>query len=373
MFVDNEIMEKQQQIEELVAEKKFGTARSLLETMNAPDIALLFGEIPREELPILFRILPKELAAETFVEMDADEQELLIAAFSDRELAEVINELYVDDAVDIIQELDEEEREEILSHIDDVEQAGDIIDLLKYDEDTAGGIMGKEMIVVNQEWSMPECIKQMRMQAEEIDELYNIYVVDNDNRLKGIFPLKTMITHPSVSKIKHVMETDPVSVKDDTPIEDVAHDFEKYDLVAHVREIGAYLAEELTKAGVLSINFHKTIYITTPEIASTGQLVFRDNIQPMIKGKNVLLLMASATTGQTLAKAIQALNYYGASISGISAIFSAANSSMGIPINSLFTIKDIPDYKAYAPEGCSLCRDKKPIDAFANAYGYSSL
>ena len=137
--------------------------------------------------------------------------------------------------------------------------------------------------------------------------------------------------------------------------------------------IGAYLAEELTKAGIISINYHKTIYITTPEVASTGQFLFRDNIQPMIKGKNVLLLMASATTGQTIIKATQALSYYGANISGISAVFSAANSSMGIPIKSLFTIKDIPDYKAYAPEGCSMCRDKKAIDAFANAFGYSSI
>ena len=137
--------------------------------------------------------------------------------------------------------------------------------------------------------------------------------------------------------------------------------------------IGAYLAEELTKAGIISINYHKTIYITTPEVASTGQFLFRDNIQSMIKGKNVLLLMASATTGQTIIKATQALSYYGANISGISAVFSAANSSMGIPIKSLFTIKDIPDYKAYAPEGCSMCRDKKAIDAFANAFGYSSI
>ena len=137
--------------------------------------------------------------------------------------------------------------------------------------------------------------------------------------------------------------------------------------------IGAYLAEELTKAGIISINFHKTIYIVTPETASTGQFVFRDNIQPMIKGKNVLLLMASATTGQTIIKATQALRYYGANISGISAVFSAANSSMGIPIKSLFTIKNIPDYKAYDPEGCSMCREKKAIDAFANAYGYSSV
>lgn len=92
--------------------------------------------------------------------------------------------------------------------------------------------MGTEMIVVNENWSMPECIKQMRMQAEDMDEIYYVYVVDNDNRLRGILPLKKLITHPSVSKIKHVMEEDPVSVKADTPIDEVALDFEKYNLVA---------------------------------------------------------------------------------------------------------------------------------------------
>ncbi|MGN0377356.1 MAG: orotate phosphoribosyltransferase [Suilimivivens sp.] len=137
--------------------------------------------------------------------------------------------------------------------------------------------------------------------------------------------------------------------------------------------IGAFLAEELTRAGIYSMNAHKTIYIITPEYASTGQLLFRENLLPMIKGKNVLLLLASATTGQTILKAVQALSYYGATISGISAVFSAANSVMGIPIKSLFTIADIPDYKAYNPEGCSMCKEKQPIDAFANAFGYSSI
>ena len=92
--------------------------------------------------------------------------------------------------------------------------------------------MGTEMIVVNENWSMPQCIKEMRQQAEEMDEIYYVYVVDNDYKLKGVFPLKKMITHPSVSKIKHVMEEDPASVKVDTPIDEVALDFEKYDLVA---------------------------------------------------------------------------------------------------------------------------------------------
>ncbi len=137
--------------------------------------------------------------------------------------------------------------------------------------------------------------------------------------------------------------------------------------------IGAFLAEELTRAGIYSMNAHKTIYIMTPEYISSGQLLFRENFLPMIKGKNILLLLASATTGQTIVKAVQALSYYGATISGISAVFSAANSMMGIPIKSLFTIADIPDYKAYNPEGCSMCKEKKPIDAFANAFGYSTI
>lgn len=137
--------------------------------------------------------------------------------------------------------------------------------------------------------------------------------------------------------------------------------------------IGAFLAEDLTRAGVYSMNSHNTIYIVTPEYVNSGQLVFRENMIPMIRDKNILLLMASATTGQTIVKAAQALSYYGAKISGISAVFSAANSVMGIPIKSLFTITDIPDYKTYNPEGCTLCRDGKKIDAFANGFGYSKI
>lgn len=137
--------------------------------------------------------------------------------------------------------------------------------------------------------------------------------------------------------------------------------------------IGAFLAQELTRAGVLSMNAHKTIYIITPEYINSGQLLFRENLLPMIRDKNVLLLMASATTGQTIIKATQALTYYGAKISGIGAIFSAINSMGGVTIKSLFHISDIPDYKAYSPEGCALCKEGKGIDAFANGYGYSRI
>lgn len=137
--------------------------------------------------------------------------------------------------------------------------------------------------------------------------------------------------------------------------------------------IGAFLAEELTRAGIYSRNAHKTIYIITPEYTTSGQMMFRDNYLPMVKDKNVLLLLASATTGKTVSKAIQTLTYYGASISGISAVFSAANSIVGIPVNSLFTTADIPDYTTYSSEKCTMCKEKKPIDAFANAFGYSKI
>lgn len=137
--------------------------------------------------------------------------------------------------------------------------------------------------------------------------------------------------------------------------------------------VGAYLAEELTKAGIYSMNAHKSMYIITPELAASGQMLFRENLKPMVKGKNVLLLMASVTTGQTIVHAIRALKYYGAEISGVSAIFSAANSIAGRTINSLFTTADIPDYRKYEPENCSMCKAKKKIDAFANAYGYSVI
>ena len=158
--------------------------------------------------------------AELYQDLDLDEAEFLYKLLDE------------DTAADVLMELDEEDRDEILAHIEDSEQAGNIVDLLQYDEDTAGGLMGTEMIVVNENWSMPECIRQMRIQAEDMDEIYYVYVVDNDYKLRGVFPLKKMITHPSVSKIKHVMESDPVSVKADTPIDEVALDFEKYDLVA---------------------------------------------------------------------------------------------------------------------------------------------
>ena len=137
--------------------------------------------------------------------------------------------------------------------------------------------------------------------------------------------------------------------------------------------IGAYLADELTKAGIVSMNAHKTIYIVSPEFNSTGQIIFRENITPMIEGKNVFLLLASTTTGMTLHRCLECIHYYGGHITGITSIFSMINSICGIHVSSLFKAGDLPEYKAYSHEDCPMCREKIPIDAFVNGYGYSKL
>ena len=221
-----------EKIRRIADERNREGAVAELQDLHPADIAELYENLDVAQMEFLQELLDEEKAADVLMALDEDDRLKLLNDMPAEEIAKQIENLDTDDAVDLIQQLDEGEREEILSHIDDVEQAGDIIDLLKYDEDTAGGLMGTEMIVVNENWSMPECIKQMRLQAEDMDEIYYVYVVDNDYRLRGTFPLKKMLTHPSVSKIKHVMEPDPVCVRAETPIDEVALDFEKYDLVA---------------------------------------------------------------------------------------------------------------------------------------------
>lgn len=227
---DEDFLEK---IKQIIEAHDDVAARRELGEMHPADIAELYQDLDLAQAEYLYRLLDGDKAADVLMELDEDDRRKLLSDMEPEDIARLyIDHLDTDDAVDLIQDLDKEDREEVLSHIDDVEQAGDIIDLLKYDEDTAGGLMGTEMLVVNENWSMPECIKQLRMQAEDMDEVYNVYVVDNDDRLRGTLPLKKLITHPSVSKIKNVMETDPVAVKTDMPLDEVAIDFEKYDLVA---------------------------------------------------------------------------------------------------------------------------------------------
>lgn len=137
--------------------------------------------------------------------------------------------------------------------------------------------------------------------------------------------------------------------------------------------IGAYLANKLTKAGMISANAHKTIYITSTEYNTSGQMMFRENNQHMIKGKRVLVLIDTATTGETLRSSLRSVRFYGGTPIGISAIYSVANKIDDIPIRSLYSTADLPDYAAHTFEDCPLCKAGIPIDAICNGYGYSTL
>lgn len=137
--------------------------------------------------------------------------------------------------------------------------------------------------------------------------------------------------------------------------------------------VGAFLAEELAKAGVLSMNAHKTIYIVTPEFNANGQMLFRDNTQHMIRNRNVVILMGSITTGVTLQQCIDSILYYGGQITGVSSIFSAINKIAGMEINAVYYKQDIPEYESYSAKDCPMCQRKMKIDAIVNGYGYSKL
>ena len=137
--------------------------------------------------------------------------------------------------------------------------------------------------------------------------------------------------------------------------------------------LGTCVAEELTKSGFRTINQHQTIYIAEPEYNSNSQIIFRDNIKPMIQGKTVLILMASVSTGYTALKAMEAIKYYGGRVAGVAAIYRAVDEISGYPVHSIYSIHDIPDYESYDYRECPYCKKGVRIDALVNSFGYSAL
>jgi len=137
--------------------------------------------------------------------------------------------------------------------------------------------------------------------------------------------------------------------------------------------IGACMASELTRDGYVNMNAHQTIYVVTPEHTTGSQLLFRENTSPMIAGKHVLILAASITTGYTVQAAIEAINYYGGTVAGLSAIFATATECLGIPVTSIFDPSNLPDYASFDSRECPMCKAGQHIDALVNSFGYSAL
>lgn len=218
-------------IKKLLEEKKFNTLRDILVTMKPYDIAAVFEELQDEKNPILFRILPKELAAETFVEMDEDTQQFLIHGFSDSELKEIVNELFVDDAVDIIEEMPANVVKRILRQADK-DMRREINELLKYPEDSAGSIMTTEFIVLRPDMTAEMAIKRIRRTGVDKETIYTCYVTDENNRLIGITTVKDLLLAEDDDPVKDMMEENVISVHTLDDQEQVAQLFSNYDFLA---------------------------------------------------------------------------------------------------------------------------------------------
>jgi len=221
-----------QEIEGLIAEKHEREILRRLEDIHFADIAELMNELKGEDAGYLFRILESEISSEILLELDEEVREKILNNLSAKEIAEELDEMDTDDAVDIISELPEEMKDEVISELEDFEHAKDIVELLRYDEDTAGGLMAKEYIQVNENWNVLTCIQEIRKQAENVSRVHSIYVVDDEDRLKGRLSLKDLITSSTTTQVKDIYIAKVDYVKVDTEDTEVARIMQKYDLEA---------------------------------------------------------------------------------------------------------------------------------------------
>ncbi|MDF1570385.1 MAG: magnesium transporter [Bacteroidales bacterium] len=208
-------------------------ALAMMNDLHPADIAEIYQELNIDEVKYLYMILDPKVASDVLVELEEDDREQFLRALPAEEIAsQFINNMDSDDAADVIADLDDLVKQEVLKHIKDIEQAGDIVDLLSYDEHSAGGLMAKELIKVNENWSLTTCLREMRKQAEEVDDLFYIYVVNDDNILTGVVSLKSLLIATGSTIIKDIYDKEVRFVRTDTSSEEVAQIMEKYDLVA---------------------------------------------------------------------------------------------------------------------------------------------
>lgn len=196
------------------------------------DIAEVLEKLNSDDATYIIKLLDSEKTSDVLMELDDDYREKILKNLSIQEIAEEVEELDSDDATDIISELPEEKQKKVISKISDAEHKADIKELLKYDEDSAGGLMAKELIKVNENWSVTRCVKEMRTQASEVTRVHSVYVVDNDNILLGRLSLKDLLVADQKTKIKSIYKKNVDHVFDTDTAESVASTMQKYDLGA---------------------------------------------------------------------------------------------------------------------------------------------
>lgn len=289
--------------------KKYTTLRDILVTMNSADIAILFEEMPEEKLPLLFRLLPKELAADTFVEMEADLQEMLIKGFSDAELKEVVDELFVDDAVDIVEEMPANVVRRILQQADP-EMRKMINDILNYPKDSAGSIMTTEYVNLRPAMTVAEAIKHIRRTGVDKETIYTCYVSAN-RMLIGQVSLKTLLLADEDDVIKDIMEQNPIFVTTTDDQEQVARMLSKYDFIAlpvvdqEGRLVGIVTVDDaidvIEEEATEDIEKMNAIMLTEKEYLQTSSFALWKARIPWL-----LILMVSATITQHIISSYEA-------------------------------------------------------------------
>jgi magnesium transporter len=220
------------ELEQLIQNKNDRQLEVLLNDLHHADIAEILDQLDFDEATYIFKVLDSEKTAEILLELEDDLRENILKRLSAKEIAEELDELDTDDAADIIAELSQSKKEEVISELEDLEHAKDIVDLLRYDEDTAGGLMGKELVKVNENWTVLTCVKEMRLQAENVSRVHSIYVVDDEERLKGRLSLKDLLTTSTKTPISEVYIKKVTSVNVDAEDVEVARIMQKYDLEA---------------------------------------------------------------------------------------------------------------------------------------------
>ena len=225
-----EIVEKA--LLKMLEDKKYSTLRDILATMNPSDVAGIFGSLRDKQIPLMYRLLPKELAAETFVEMEPEDQELLIQGFSDNELKEVLEELYVDDAADLVEEMPANVVKRILKQADP-EMRASINQILRYPEYSAGSIMTTEYVSLRPNMTVEEAILRIRRQGVDKETIYTCYVTSKDRKLIGLVTVKDLLlAEDDEMTIEEIMLTNLIFVNTKTDQEEVARMFSKYNFLA---------------------------------------------------------------------------------------------------------------------------------------------
>ncbi len=230
-----------EEIRVLIEAKNEEEIKEMAGSLHPADVAEILAVLSLEEAMFVYLLLDAEMASDVLVEIPEEERNKLLNALSPDVIArQYIEKMDSDDAADILGSLDEDVKISVLNEIEDVEIAGDIVDLLEYDEETAGGIMAKELVTVNENWTVATCLKEISRQADDVDDIYYVYVVDDGNKLKGVLSLKKLLLNSTNTKISNIYNSEVKVVTTETPQEEVVQIMEKYDLVAIpvVDEIG---------------------------------------------------------------------------------------------------------------------------------------